>query len=160
MARGSSSPCSLSFAKSPSAHNSLIFGENNEVHVGHHSVCVSVCSIAWQRSSSHRRREPSSAATTGRIQEEAEKTRADAMGSAVLGRYVPALERLAGRAGFRSAGYGRPLAAAAVPQVLGRAISPKRGRHGNPPSPPRFDSLFCEWLRPISFGARREFMAN
>src|SRR6266404_9891106 len=41
------------------------------------------------------------------------------MGSAVLGRYVPALERLAGCAGFRSAGHGRPLAAGAVPQVVG-----------------------------------------
>ena len=86
-------------------------------------MCVLICSTAGQRSSSHRRREPSSAAATGRIQEEAEKTHADAIGSAVLGGYVPALERLAGRAGFRSAGYGRPLATGAVPQVLGPAIS-------------------------------------
>jgi hypothetical protein len=57
------------------------------------------------------------------IQEKTEKACADAMGPAVLGRFVAALERLAGRAGFCSAGSGRPLAAGAVPQVLGPTIS-------------------------------------
>src|SRR5437667_12823333 len=80
------------------------------------------------------RREPSSAAATGRIQEEAEKARADTIRPAVLGRYVAALERLAGCASFCSARYGRPLAAGAVPQVLGPTISsqpwsPRKTRH-------------------------------
>src|SRR5713226_3177217 len=56
------------------------------------------------------------------------------MGPAVLGRYVPPLERLAGCGGFCSAGYGRPLAAGAIPQILGPTIStqtwsPRETRH-------------------------------
>ena len=73
-------------------------------------MSVSVCSIAGQRSSSDRRREASFEAATGRIQEEPEEARADAMGPAVLDWYVPALQQLAGFGALRLAGYGRPLA--------------------------------------------------
>src|SRR5438132_3041899 len=76
----------------------------DESHARHHSEYVSVCSIARQWSSRHRCRESSSAEAAGCVQEEAEKARADPMGPAVLGRFVAALERLAGCAGFCSAG--------------------------------------------------------
>src|SRR6185503_17770237 len=45
------------------------------------------------------------------------------MGPAVLGRHIPALERLAGCAALCSTGHGHPLATATVPQVLGPTIS-------------------------------------
>jgi hypothetical protein len=113
----------LSFAKNTSAHDGSFSARIVESNAGHPSVCISVRSTAFQRSSDCSRREHSSTAATGRIQEKAEKTRAYARGPAVLGRHIPALERLAGCAGFCSTGHSRALATGTVPQVLGPAIS-------------------------------------
>ena len=125
---------SLSLAKNTSAHNGSFSARMVESNAGHPSVCISVRSTAFQRSSGCRRREPSSTAATSRIQEKAEKARAYASGPGVLGRHIPALERLAGCAGFCSTGHSRAVATGTVPQVLGppiskRAWSPRETGH-------------------------------
>src|SRR5215470_2742725 len=51
------------------------------------------------------------------------KRDAHAIGSAVLGSIVPGLERLARRARIRSAGHSSPVAARAIPKILGAAVS-------------------------------------
>jgi hypothetical protein len=91
-------------------------------HAGHHSVSVSVRSTAGFWASSRRCRELGVAAAASRLQKEAETPYADAIGSAVLGRSVPGLDRLASRAGLRSARHGSPLATGTGSQILGPTI--------------------------------------
>src|SRR5579864_1843743 len=95
-------------------------------HAGHYSVYVSVRSTAGFWASSRRCREPSLAAAASRLQEETQTAYADSIGSAVLGRSVAGVERLAPRAGLRSAGYGSALATRTLSQILGPALKTER----------------------------------
>src|ERR1700730_8876610 len=88
-------------------------------HAGYHYVCVSVRSTTGLWASSRRCREPRVAAAVDRLEEEAQTAGGDAIGSAVLGRPVPGLERLASRAGLRSTGHCGPLATETFSQILG-----------------------------------------
>ena len=122
-------------------------------HAGHHSVSVSVRSIAGLRASSHRCREPSVAIAVSRLQEEAQTACADAMGSAVQGRLVPGLARLASGAGLRSAGYGGVLATGTFSQILGPALETERfspGKTGRCERDPQIDPADGDRQSPVA----------
>jgi hypothetical protein len=102
------------------------------------------------------------AAAVDRLQDEAQTAGGDAIGSAVPGRPVPGLERLASRAGLRSTGHCGRLATGTSSEIWGRLSRPNGPRQGRPAvasevrrliRQPTFSDL--EDVSPESLGADR-----